>query len=140
MILGVCAWPNKFPIPVIDKLLGELHGTQFVSKLDLKYGYHQVRLKREDVHKTAFRIHEGHYEYLVMPFSLMNAPSTFQALMNDIFQGVLCQYVLVFFDDFLVYSPDWDTLMQHLAMVLDILSKEKFVANRKKCSFALNSM
>ncbi|RZB60237.1 ASC1-like protein [Glycine soja] len=113
MILGVCAWPNKFPIPVIDKLLGELHGTQFVSKLDLKYGYHQVRLKREDVHKTAFRIHEGHYEYL---------------------------YVLVFFDDFLVYSPDWDTLMQHLATVLDILSKEKFVANRKKCSFALNSI
>lgn len=105
------------------------------TKLDLTSGFHQIRLKNSDSAKTAFRTHDGHYEYKVMPFGLYNAPATFQSTMNDIFRPLLRKTVIFFFDDILVYSASEELHLTHLAQIFDILAEHQFFLKLPKCSF-----
>lgn len=131
----MAAVPDHFPIPTADELFDKLGSAKYFSKLDLRSGYHQIRMHEADIFKTAFRTHDGHFEFLVMPFGLMNAPSTFQAAMNSIFQPLLRKCVIVFFDDILVYSPSLSEHSQHLAAVLTLLHDHQFFVKLSKCSF-----
>ena len=131
---------DKFPIPVVDELLDELHGTRFFTKLDLHSGYHQVRMHPDDIAKTAFRTHHGHFEFLVMPFGLSNSPATFQALMNDVLRPFLCRYVMVFFDDILIFISSWAEHLQHIRIILDALRAHRLHLKRSKCSFGASSV
>lgn len=114
-------------------MLDELHGASYFTKLDLKSEYHQIRVHPRDVHKTSFRSHDGHYEFLAMSFGLTNAPSTFQSLMNDIFRFTLQMYVLVFFDDILIFSKTWAEHMEHLKIVFHTLLTNQLYVNHSKC-------
>ena len=109
-------------------------------KIDLRYGYHQIRVRDQDIPKTAFRCHYGHFEFLVMPFGLTNAPPTFQSCMNHIFCSHLKKFVLVFFDDILIYSRAWEEYLQHIEVVLRIVGEQHFYAKLSKCEFGLTEM
>lgn len=113
-------------------MIDELYGANYFSKLDLRAGYHQIRAHPEDVHKTAFRTHNGHFEYLVMPFGL---PSTFQAAMNSIFRPHLRKFILVLFDDTLIYGGSWELHLHHRMVTLKIFATHQFFLKPSKCVF-----
>ena len=126
---------NKYPLPRIDDLFDQLKGASCFSKIDLRSGYHQLKVKPEDIPKTAFRTRYGHYEFLVMSFGLTNAPAAFMDLMNRVFKQYLDKFVIVFIDDILIYSRSEAEHVEHLRIALEILRKEKLYAKFSKCEF-----
>ena len=112
---------DKSTIAIIDDILDELHGAQFFTKLDLCSEYDYIRMKEEDIPKIAFHTHQGHHEFLVMPFGFCNSSSTFQILMNIILKPYIHDFILVFFDDILIYSKIWDTHVKHVYKALQLL-------------------
>ena len=131
---------NKYPLPRIDDLFDQLKDATCFSKIDLRTGYHQLKIKPEDIPKTAFRTRYGHYEFLVMSFGLTNAPAAFMDLMNRVFKKYLDECVIVFIDDILIYSRSEEEHAEHLRIVLEILRKEKLYAKFSKCEFWLKEV
>jgi hypothetical protein len=124
---------NSYPLPRIDELFDRLQGAKVFSKIDLRSGYHQIRIAKEDVPKTAFRTRYGHFEFLVLPFGLTNAPATFMHLMHQVFRPLLDKFVLVFLDDILIYSKNLQEHEQHVREVLNLLRQNKLYAKESKC-------
>ena len=131
---------NRYPLPRIDDLFDQLQGASWFSKIDLRSGYHQMRVRDEDVQKTAFRTRYGHYEFVVMPFGLTNAPAAFMDLMNRVCRPMLDRSVIVFIDDILVYSKTQEQHEEHLREVLETLRRERLFAKFSKCEFWLREV
>ncbi|GJV16543.1 putative reverse transcriptase domain-containing protein [Tanacetum coccineum] len=124
---------NRYPLPKIDDLFNQLQGSSVYSKINLRSGYHQLRVRDEDISKTAFRTRYGHYEFQVMPFGLTNTPAVFMDLMNRVCKPYLDKFVIVFIDDILIYSRNEEEHANHLRMILELLKKEKLYAKFSKC-------
>nr|GFB41548.1 putative reverse transcriptase domain-containing protein [Tanacetum cinerariifolium] len=131
---------NRYPLPWIDDLFDQLQGSRYFSKIDLQSGYHQLRVRKEDIPKTAFRTRYGHFEFTVMPFGLTNAPAVFMDLMNRVYRLYLDKFVIVFIDDILIYSKSKKEHEVHLKLILELLKKEKLFGKFLKCEFWLQEV
>jgi hypothetical protein len=131
---------NRYPLLRIDDLFDQLQGAQYFSKIDLRSGYHQLRVHEDDIPKTAFRTRYGHFEFTVMPFGLTNAPAVFMDLMNRLCKPYLDKFVIVFIDDILIYSRSREEHAGHLKKVLELLREEKLYAKFTKCDFWLEEV
>jgi len=131
---------NIYPFPRIDDFMDQLVGAEVFSKIDLRSGYHQIRVKAEDISKTAFKTRYGHYEYSVMPFGVTNAPGVFMEYMNRIFHPYLDQFVVVFIDDILVYSKSEEEHVEHLRVVLQVLREKRLFVKFSKYEFWLREV
>ncbi|KAI3815654.1 hypothetical protein L1987_15332 [Smallanthus sonchifolius] len=126
---------NRYPFPRIDDLFDQLQGSSFYSKIDLRSVYHQLRVRDEDISKTAFRTRYSHYEFMVMPFGLTNAPEVFMELMNRVCKPYLDHFVIVFIDDILIYSKNKEEHEEHIRLILELLKQEQVYAMFSKCEF-----
>ena len=131
---------NSYPLPRIDGILDQLSSAKYFSAIDLRSGYHQVRISEEDIPKTAFNTRYGHYEFTVVPFGLTNAPAAFMSIMNNIFTDYSEKFVLIYLDDILVYSDSWEEHLQHLRKVLQRLRDQRLYAKLPKCVFGVQEV
>ena len=131
---------NRYPIPQIVELLDELHGAVYFTRIDLRSGYHEINMREKDISKTAFWCHYGHYEFLFTPFGLANALSTFQSCMNQFLNKKLRKFLLVFFDDLLIYSKTWDEHLQHVESISSIMEEQSLYSKEYKCEFGITEL
>ncbi|GKA43959.1 putative reverse transcriptase domain-containing protein [Tanacetum coccineum] len=131
---------NRYPLPKIDDLFDQLQGSSTYSKINLRSGYHQLRVRNEDIPKIAFRTRYGHYEFQVMPFGLTNTPAVFMDLMNRVCKPYLDKFMIVFIDDILIYSHNKEEHADHLRIILELLKREKLYAKFSKCDFWISIM
>src|SRR4051812_16607795 len=136
-LLNLATINNKYPLPRINDLYDQLAGSSVFSKMDLRLGYHQIRIREEDIPKMAFTTWYGLYEYTVMSFGLTNAPASFSRLMNSIFMDYLDKFVVVYLDDILIYSKNEEEHAEHLRLVLMELREHRMYAKFSKCEFWL---
>jgi hypothetical protein len=131
---------KRYPIPCIDDLINKMHGTVYFSKVDLPSGYHQIRVREEDIHKTTFMCHYGQYVFLVIPFGLNNTPTTFRSCMNHIFNKQLRKFLLAFFNNLLIYSRTWEENLKHVDDILTIMEEHSLFPKESKCEFGLKEI